>query len=502
MNSPTRTASIDDLPPEMICELFKHLQPKHLVACSMVNKCWHSIYAGYRLHRLVVVDLEARPLGSWYHSDQEIEDLQLCDSKLFGRLIERPLLSNLKYLTLYDNARGDRFEIDLNELNRFRQLLHLEIYLTNLDEETVVHWNFPKLKVLAFRCYVPLSIDCPELRVLNYSEGQDENLLNVKHPETIRKLETDMFGAKLDPFKCVECLITREFKAISKATLLSLPRLNELHYNRRPFRSSYNAVGTFERFQRTLRAFVNDVEELRGSDFRFRFAGFQLTKRQTLEEIDFGMEVLRDYAGEYYEWMVNEYVYAKNHHLIDPDAILDFVRELCYSDLMNVTEIPAHFFQQFRSLEVVKAYHVEDPAHFLWFLKSLRSLEFLTLSGTRLDQKFFDQLPAVLPSLVILDWIEHEELQLNFDFISQLPCLTWFQAHVDFFVSPELLASFVRIPARLELDLRFHFCFKERRCRIEKEKGSKLWKVSDEFTRIRSTKSENQEEILNFLEQL
>ena len=65
--------------------------------------------------------------------------------------------------------------------------------------------------------------------MLVYRESQDANLLQVNQPETIRKLETNMVGAKLAPFKNVECLVTRQFEAIRKATLQSLPKLKELH---------------------------------------------------------------------------------------------------------------------------------------------------------------------------------------------------------------------------------------------------------------------------------
>ena len=40
--------------------------------------------------------------------------------------------------------------------------------------------------------------------MLVYGEGQDEILLNVKHPETVRKLDTNIFGLKLARFKSVE----------------------------------------------------------------------------------------------------------------------------------------------------------------------------------------------------------------------------------------------------------------------------------------------------------
>ena len=65
--------------------------------------------------------------------------------------------------------------------------------------------------------------------MLVYREFQDANLLHVKQPETIRKLETSMVNGELAPFRNVECLVTRQFEAIRKATLQSLPKLKEFH---------------------------------------------------------------------------------------------------------------------------------------------------------------------------------------------------------------------------------------------------------------------------------
>ena len=64
-------------------------------------------------------------------------------SPLFSFLMDNPLLSNLKYLALC--AHNTRF--DLNKLNRFRDLLHLEI---DIKFSHPKKFSFPKLKVLAF----------------------------------------------------------------------------------------------------------------------------------------------------------------------------------------------------------------------------------------------------------------------------------------------------------------------------------------------------------------
>lgn len=184
--------------------------------------------------------------------------------------------------------------------------------------------HFPKLKVLAFRCgnvYCPLTIECPELKVLAYpGEPEEVHLLNIRNSDKIRKLITNMFGAlKLAPFKNVECMVTEEFKVFSKETLSCLPRLNEIIYNQSITRLMYLfnlKVGSLIKIKRKLREFSNDVKLLGRPDFQFRFCGFQLNKIN-LDDIDFGLRVKKNRAEE----VDSLYVYLQNYHLIDPGAL-------------------------------------------------------------------------------------------------------------------------------------------------------------------------------------
>ena len=207
MSSPTKpTTCIEDLPPEMIRELFKNMDTEDLIACSMVNKRWHSIYAAFKLHRLVVFDYDPdfELVKWWYDSNRLIRETQRCSQTVFNRLAEKPLLSNLKQLAVC----GYKFEFDLNKLNRFRHLVHLEIDTPLAGK---VHLSLPRLKVLVIHYingYCALSIDCPQLSTLYYYEYEDVNLLEMKHPETIRRLETNLVGSKLAPFKGVEPPVT------------------------------------------------------------------------------------------------------------------------------------------------------------------------------------------------------------------------------------------------------------------------------------------------------
>ena len=489
------TTSIEELPCEMISELFEYLPPKDLVACLMVNKRWHSIYAAFKLHRLAAFDYQPYyELILWHGSNQPIQEAERCDLAMFVRLAEKPLLSNLRHLAL----SGYEFEYDLN---RFRQLVHLEINISSLGEN--LHLNLPGLKVLAFHSsndHCALSIDCPKLHtLLYYNDVEIENLLEVKQPETIRVLETNLLDQQLAPFKGVECLVTNRFQAISKATLLSLPRLKELRYNQDieylvEIEFDFE-IGTINRVKRTLSEFVDEAKRLRGSDFRFTFAGFQLTN-VNVDQIDFGVQV-----DEYEERVCKEYIYMKNYHLIEPGA-LKFIRKVDYTRLLShVTgEFPRCFSQKFTGVESVRVHSVvEDADHFLWFLKSLKFLRRLELVNAGLSQEFYDQLPAVARSLVTLELRgdRKTELQLNFDFIGGLTCLS----HLIIWqlLSLSSTTSLVRWLGGLK-KASIHV-MSGRELWIEKESSSPVWKVKvGEFTRGSLFETENPDELVSFFE--
>lgn len=501
MNSPT---SIYDLPPEMICELYKHLPARDLVACSMVSKRWHSIYTGFRLYKLVVIDdLDNYPI-KWRYSDQrKSDDQKVCDPSTFPRLAGKPLLSSLQHLALF--VEDYEYKFDLNELNTFGQLLSLKVDMRCLGRAPV-RLCLPKLKLLAFRQInysCPLSVHCPQLSVLVYrNEPEYVDLLRVDRPGTIKKLDTDMFDTKLTPFKSVECLITQEFKVISKATLLSLAELNELHYNASIRTASEDSRRSFDQITQKLRKFIEDARVLRGSGFLFRFAGFQLTSTM-LDDIDFGVRAsaarLGSWCNSSLQWNSNEYLYLKNYQLIDPDATLEFINQFNYNFLGNrIKDIPIDFFRRFTGIEWVGAHgEVQNENHFLWFLKSLRSLRELYLYRSQLAQEFYDQLPASAHLLKKLSL--NEQKPLNFVFITKLLRLSYLSINLK--LSFESLASLLRWVGGLA-EGSFSFEWNEKWLFIRKAKGSMVRKVSEyHFDRV-VFETENPEEIIDFFEGL
>ena len=488
-------ASIDDLPPEMISELFTCPHPKDLAVCSLVNKRWYSIYDTFKVHRLAASKGDFK---KWYDSNQAIRAVERCRPEQFHRLTEKPLLSNLKQLAL----SNFQFEFDLNKLNRFQQLAHLEIDKTLSKKK--VNLSLPKVKVLAFHCRnycCPLSIDCPLLNTLQYpGEEEDANLLEVKHPETIRILETSISGSKLTSLKNVESLVTTRFDLISKATLLALPRLRELRFNQdieRFFNSSifeleFPERGRVDRLKQTLNQFIDHAKALNRCDFQFTFSGFRLTKT-ILDQIDFGIQRRNAQTS-------SERVYMKNYRLIEPRA-LPFVCSVDYTELLDgVTgKFPSCFFQKFTDIEAVKATTgVRDADQFLWFLKSLRFLRRLALNVTGLSQEFYDQLPASAHSLDYLVYQESQYWQLNFDFISKFSHLLGLTIYQR--LSLKSLASLTRSSGK-SIDVSLSFPSKGEYFYIRKCKDSTKWQIyNDECNQLFET--ENPVEIVNFLEEL
>ena len=509
------STSIENLPVEMIRELFEHLPPKALVACSMVNKLWHSIYVSFKVQRLVAIEYDSYGLfelscvpRKWSYPDRRIEPKEQCSLAIFDHLAEKPLLSNLKHL----HVSGHSSKFYFGDLNLFSQLVHLELYIDDLDQvRGEITWsidlNLPKLKVLVFHCFNwggPLWIDCPLLSTLVYPE-EYKSYLKVNQPETIRKLQTNMVDPKwLARFENVECLVTEKFEAISLATLLSLPKLKDLRYIRN---IGEHIPTTVDRLKRTLSEFVDEAKRLRGRDFRVTFAGFQLTNVD-IDEIDFG--VYFDQSGK--ERMDTEYVYMKNYHLIEPNA-LHFVELVRYNSLMSYVteEFPRCFFEKFTGIEEVKVYGVvKDPNHLLWFLKSLRFLKIFELESTGLSQEFYDQLPAAASSLIGLefrgDWTN--EVQVNFNFLNEFSSLLFlvFKQALSFESAISLARSsanlvYLLLKVRLKADYSLS---------AEKERDSTAFKIFKAFKISKPTQTifqtifqaENPDEIVDYLEGL
>lgn len=472
----------------MIYELFNYLHPTDLTACSMVNKRWHWLYSGFKLPRLVIGDDPSHfyfPKSGF--SSEKIENQEIFYPKTFDHLADQPLLSNLKCLVLC----GVSPKFDLGKVNEFKTLVHLIINVLYLPENLKL--NLPKLEVLIFcqsNGYTSLSVDCPKLNELIYYEVGEKNLLDLKHPESIKKLNTNL-GSKLTSFKNVECLFTQEFALVSKSTLRSLPRLTELHFEKN--------LNNFKKFEigmvkQKLKEFMDNLAVLGQPGFKFRFAGFQLNKI-SVDQLDFGVQ-----EGSDILCLENEYVYTKNRQLIDPDCALSFIRTVNYTRLMNLVtgELPSYFTKQLTCVEEVKLFGaIQNANHLLSFLKSMRALKNLIINGSQLLQEFFDQLPISAKSLTGLELQRDndDKTPINFDFVSKLS-LQWLYVHLC--LSLESLDSLIRSSRSTRCF--FYLRFKEHLFCIRKRKIPNVW-IVENFSRT-LFETENADLVVDFFENL
>lgn len=497
MRSPTEPTTIEDLPAEMIFELFKYLSLKDISTCSMVNKRFRFLYSGFRVYTLAVI--EPFDCSDWSGLDGKIE-YQKCYPATFYRLINMPLLSNLKRLAL-------SVDFDLNELNKFSErLVHLEISGIALGEKKV-NLNLPHLSFLAILWWdgtCPISLNWAKLNNLVYRKLKNEHLLEIKHPETIRSLRTDIFDSKLAAFVNVKSLVTRQFKVINKNTLLWLPNLKALRFEENIYRTVgfefENAIGSTERIKRTLKGFVRHAKLLKRPDFYFLFAGFLLSKTM-VDEIDFGVQV-----AEGCEYLFDEYIYTKNHHFLEPDAPLKFIFRLHYTLLMRILggEIPGWFFEKFTCVDWLTASEIEDEEHFLWFAKSLKSVTTLDLNHSQRSPEFFEKLHAMIPKLEQLDLGQGHALPLSFEFVNKLQRLKWLCLDGEELLLFESLAYLVRWLSKLRSPGFFRFKWKETKFFIDKEGDSKVCKVckksiQNDYRTLFET--EDPDEILCFFKQ-
>ena len=149
--------------------------------------------------------------------------------------------------------------------------------------------------------------------------------------------------------------MTDTLQAISKATLLHLPKLKELHYQKcflptfMKFGYSDFRISSLETIKRTLSEFMDAVRMFGTSEFKFTFAGFQLTSKAKVDGFHFGVQL-----NETCLCVDDEYAHMKNYHLIDPDA-MNFLDAIDYTLLVSYAneEIPSCFAKKFTGLEKV-----------------------------------------------------------------------------------------------------------------------------------------------------
>lgn len=427
------TTTIHHLPPEMLCEIFKHLDLEELLKKRSVCKLWNSLIGSMKVERLNV-DLTYRSHkdwgAAWYETRRPQLERDICDPELLMALCKKPILSNIKYLKINDPPQVS-FEFmgfDFNDLNAFQQLVQLDLR-TNDQHLTL---NLPNLQIFSLmksNDEYSLKLNCPKLRVLRYYEPRAANKLVIENSDTIRSLDTSMFGAKLTRFKNVEILrCASPDPAFLDESIFKLKKLKTLHLNVPLARAAneYVPPSLFD-MVKGLEEFMKAKQRANRSDLEVYFAGVRMAKNDLSDiEANLGVRIGNDR-------ILPEELYLKHYDRLQDD--LDFVWRVDYNRLLALKNpLPTDYFDRFWDLKEVKIIGPVDEQHVLGFFQKARSLRTFDLHGPLFSQSFFDRLPDVCsPTILTLHECDEEKnaIQLNFAFIGKLVRLTWIEFRRD-----------------------------------------------------------------------
>lgn len=400
--------SFEDLPLEMICEIFQKLSLSDLINCKQVDKrCYHAVEM-IRVRGLSVKDNK----GS--------NNPDYCHPNLLNNLLNREKLIIINKLVCLKIKHFDH-KFDYQKINLFKELVHLEMLpVSNLQ------FSLSKLEILKFNSVNIYKIDlnCPKLQELHYTEWEDVNALVLKNPETIKKLHCNFYGKKLERFRCLEQLESifcyGGFKLLIDDTVWKLLFLNSINFkdsidHLRFFWVSVPGINNNLLLQVKVGILLQDFNRqriLKNSKLVLCFAGLRLTSSASIERLIFQKE-----SGEISE----EMLYANNWQLLE--ETVPFVENVNYSLLVKQFDlrIPEDYFKRFFNLrKVFVTERLQDENHFLSFLTDLQKpLKELNLANSILSQSACDQLPKICPALVSFGFANMAQCQLNFSFLSK-----------------------------------------------------------------------------------
>ena len=479
------TTTINELPPEILSEVLRHLNLSELIEKKLVSKLWNElISSNVKIIRLVVDPYNSHYNARWFHVNLPVDwYLEPCPPNLFLAQFDRPILSKLKYLRI--NAFD--YETPLirpSDLNRFILLEHLEIELLR-EYTTDFEWTLPNLRVLKVQFYrlsatehreLQVSIDAPKLNTVFWDLS-----LKLKSPETIRTLDADLNASELSPFQNVEVYRCRaEFNFINDDLIEQLPNLKtlDIYGDINNIRHAFGGIDEIRQFLKRLLA----IRRRLGRP-RLFFVGIEIKSDELVDNLDLR---INDRESSLWSEYSSEHLYLSNNYPANLQDQLDYVRGVDYTRLLSVTrnEIPTDYFKRFFNIRDVFAFGViQDAPHFLTFLKGVEMLECLYLVKPALDQAFYDCLPTFC-SINDFYLEERPEIELNFDFLGRFePFIGMFRIDRDLKLqSAKSLPNLLKFFKRSSGSRKFQFIFRGTSATIRMRKSEEDTDQSDGST--------------------
>ena len=434
---------------ELWPSIFDHLELIDLFSCALVSKEFYLAVKEYRVKELAFT---RRTKTRWFHSDLSIYQHQIDYSMAF--LLKR---SSFNFDFLKRLKIGRLSWIDLNVINKFKQLEELDIDLKNYEYRENKTLSLANLKVLFvfISGRIPfLELDTPRLaKVCTFSLKR----LDFFHPESIRCIHTFFHNRKLSAFRNLEFLrFTNYYTRLDLAScdpltfkefsLSNVKRLKEID-----FYFTYNFTKT--QFQveslHNFRRIIEKILDLKRPNLKVFWRSVQITNT----------DLLAEYSGK----CVAKLAVFQFKHL---DKLKDRVHFFWAYDFNVSTEklqkagfdprseeFIAKFFARYSLRKLIVSKHVNDPKLLLEFIARSVCLFSMDFSDSGLDQTFFDRMAEIIHSkrmpLQSLRFKETSNNSLNFDFVIRLLDLELFTT--DQQLTADTISKLLGLPLLVEI---------------------------------------------------
>lgn len=403
---------INDLPIEMLGQIFQHSAPLDLLNIRLVCKLWKAESDRLKLQQLIILSSDTtNGYNFWFHTNKLLARHTAIDYHLFPPAISFfKLTANLKRLHIRLGPSQPIEAPFFVLLSQLKALQHLELFLEHLFfDQTVAELSLPELRIFKMNNtgfsssfhwsnVHPLILRLPKLKHLFCDQLP---LLRMIHPDTVTHLTVPHHNYRIYWFANLEYLRCPELSAIKSDILGLLKQLEELNV----FEINKWTFETYQAAWTKVGHLLKQKRVLRRTKFKFFYQGVLISNVEELNGFDYHLQ--------------NTALLIRNYHNLASD--LSFVCQVNYSDLVSsVDVIPADYPQRFFNIQRVETRQVADQAHFVAFLKSLYAVRSLILTDSSLDTNFYAQLPGICPHLVLLQAHDHQEATVNLDSVLRL----------------------------------------------------------------------------------
>lgn len=395
----------ENLPVEIHYNVFAYLNISEILDLRLISKRFLNLIKSYNIKELSFLkDYYYDHKENWFSTAKLIRLSVQVPYSRFHLLRRNPPtnLYNLKYLNIVDTT------ISLNDINKFKKLQILMI-----DEAVITHGNrltLPDLKALSFgSVYVSsLKLHAANLTSLSISHTV-LNKTEFKHPLSIKYLKLKKYQTKALQLINLECLELEDSRDLITNDLLKFKSLKKIRI------TSFISFDHFE----TLVGFG----ERNGREVSTYYRGVRLNETHNYKE-----------CRESWE----EYFQMENYKDLDDD--LNYFKHLIYSNMIDKfpNSHPSNFFKKYTNIQKITICSmVEDQDRLLHFIAGCQNLYYLIINFSSLDQQFYDQL-ATVSLLFILNITLEDDIEINFDFIMNMPYLRELETDQEVLINENL----------------------------------------------------------------